>query len=181
MKIRDADILTIPGIAGGSDRIWHRRWQARMRTARPVEPGETDRPDRTAWVRRIVAAAAGATRPVVLIGHALGAIAIVHAAPMTAKLNVRAAFLVAPPDPETGRCPPANTFLPVPADPLPFPSMLVASRNDPWCAFDQADAFAAAWDSALVDAGNSGRLDVESGHGPWPEGMMMFARLMSRI
>ena len=30
-------------------------------------------------------------------------------------------------------------------------------------------------------AGNAGHINVHSGHGPWPEGLLMFTRLMQRL
>ena len=40
---------------------------------------------------------------------------------------------------------------------LPFPSILAASRDDPWIAFGQARRFARIWRSRFVDAGWLGR------------------------
>jgi hypothetical protein len=59
--------------------------------------------------------------------------------------------------------------------------MTIASRNDPFCDYAKADDMAAAWGSLLVDAGMSGHLNHESGHGPWPEGLMMFSRFLARL
>jgi len=44
-----------------------------------------------------------------------------------------------------------------------------------------ADELAAAWGSMIVDAGDSGHLNSESGHGPWPEGSMVFAKFLSQL
>jgi predicted alpha/beta hydrolase family esterase len=61
--------------------------------------------------------------------------------------RVRGAFLVAPADVERpGLVPGLDLpFAPIPRDPLPFPSILVASRADPYCAYDRAEDFAYAW------------------------------------
>ena len=59
------------------------------------------------------------------------------------------------------------TFGPYPRDPLPFPSIVIASRNDPFCDFDVAEDIAAAWGSLFIDAGQAGHLNSESGYGPW--------------
>jgi predicted alpha/beta hydrolase family esterase len=90
--------------------------------------------------------------------------------------TVRGAFLVALPDVERPDLPGLlRAFAPIPHDPLPFPAVLVASRSDPYTAYARAEVFAAAWGAELVDAGESGHLNSESGHGPWPEGLMRFA------
>jgi predicted alpha/beta hydrolase family esterase len=106
----------------------------------------------------------------------------VHAAARLADTKVRGAFLVAPPDHEGGAIPrEATGFGQVPRDPLPFPSMLVASTNDPLCSVERAVDMAAAWGSDLHFAGEAGHINAASGHGPWPEGLVMFTRLMQRL
>lgn len=109
-------------------------------------------------------------------------VAATHAAPAFRPGKVRGAFLVALPDVEDNRVPAgAAPFAPIPRDPLPFPSILVASRTDPYCAYGRAEDFAYAWGSALVDAGDSGHLNTASGHGPWPEGLMRFAGFLKKL
>ena len=83
----------------------------------------------------------------------------VEAVPLLPAGVVRGALLVSLPDVEENPDVPAaaRAFAPVPRDPLPFPSLLVASRTDPYCAYDRADDFAHAWGSLTVDAGESGQ------------------------
>ena len=72
-------------------------------------------------------------------------------------------------------------FRPIPREPLPFPGHLVASRNDPYCKQDIADDIAASWGALFMDAGEAGHIDSEAGFGPWPEGLMVFARFLGRL
>ncbi len=182
MRTADCDILIIPGLGNSGPGHWQTRWESRLPTARRVEQADFGAPDRDAWVARLVAAVEEATRPVVLVAHALGVVTVAHAAPALAG-KVAAAFLVAPPDTGRAGAPAevARSFGDVPREPLPFPSMLVASRNDPECSFEAADDLASSWGSVLVDAGDSGRIDESSGHGPWPEGLTRFATLLARV
>ena len=60
---------------------------------------------------------------------------------------------------------------------LPFPSTLVASRNDSWMSFARAQLWAERWGSRLVDAGHVGHINVASGHGPWPDVLPLIAEL----
>ena len=124
-----------------------------------------------------------AEKPVVLVGHSLGVLAIAHAAPLLPSGKVQGAFLVSVPDVERADFVPAidRAFAPIPRDPLPFPSVLVASRTDPHCEYDKAEDLAYTWGSAFVDAGDAGHLNTESGHGPWPEGLMRFAGFLKRL
>jgi predicted alpha/beta hydrolase family esterase len=97
--------------------------------------------------------------------------------------RVAGAFFVAPPDVANPEIRPRHlmTFGPYPRDPLPFPSITVASRNDPFCAFEIAEDLAAAWGSLFVDAGDAGHINSEAGYGPWPEGSMAFAQFLARL
>jgi uncharacterized protein len=65
--------------------------------------------------------------------------------------------------------------------PLPFTSLVVASRDAPRCAYARAEEFAATWGAGIVDAGESGHIDTAGGFGPWPEGLMRFAGFLKGI
>ena len=72
-------------------------------------------------------------------------------------------------------------FAPVPRERLPFPSMLLASADDPYCRPERARHFAAAWGSELVEVGPAGHINAESGHGPWPDGVLRFGRFLAGL
>lgn len=183
MRSSDSDLILVPGLNGSGPDHWQTRWEAKLSTARRVEQAEWDRPRRDAWVERIVEAVRASRRPAILVAHSLGVVAVAHAAPLMPAGIVRGAFLVAPPDlDDPGQLPDLDAaFAPLPRDPLPFSSLLVASRTDPYCTFERADDIAAAWGSVLVDAGASGHLNSESGHGPWPEGLMRLAGFLKGL
>jgi predicted alpha/beta hydrolase family esterase len=63
----------------------------------------------------------------------------------------------------------AGGWFPVPRAPLPFPSIVTASRNDPLGRFERVAELAACWGSKLVDLGEVGHLNPASGYGEWPE------------
>ncbi|MDB5559949.1 MAG: alpha/beta hydrolase [Enterovirga sp.] len=177
MKTSDADILIVPGLGGSGTDHWQTRWEGKLSTARRVEQPDWTRPVLSTWVERLTAEVRASRRPVVLVAHSLGVATVVHAAPLLPDRAVRGAFLVGLPDVERPDMPPEidPAFSPLPREPLPFPSLLVASRDDPYCAYDRAEDFAYSWGSAIVDAGQAGHLNTESGFGPWPEGLMRFA------
>lgn len=181
MKIAEADILIAPGLGNSGPDHWQRRWGARMATARVIEQDNWDSPVVADWIARIHQEIMLATRPVVLIGHSLSVAAIVLTARQLADTKVRGAFLVSPPDFDSDAIPAtAKPFKP-PTDPLPFPSMVVASTTDPLVSVDRARGFAADWGSDFQLAGDAGHINAASGHGPWPEGLLMFAELMKRL
>lgn len=186
MKISEADILILPGLGNSGSGHWQRRWAERFSTGRVVEQDEWDQPVLADWVGRLHQEIMLATRPVVLIAHSLAVPLVVHTAQNLKDAKVRGAFLVSPPDLEdadlVAELPhQVRTFRNVPRDPLPFPSLLVASTNDRYVSVARAVDMSTAWGSELHLAGEAGHINVASGHGPWPEGLLMFTRLMQRL
>ena len=88
MKSSECEILIVPGYNGSGPDHWQSRWQGRLSSARRVEQDAWSKPVREDWVDRLVGEVERARKPVVLIGHSLGAaicvlgareIAVVHA------------------------------------------------------------------------------------------------------
>nr|WP_160167053.1 alpha/beta hydrolase [Rhizobium sp. PDO1-076] len=182
MKVSEADILIVPGYTNSGPEHWQSRWETKLSTARRVEQAEWSKPVREDWVARLVEEVNASTRPVVLVAHSLGVPTVLHAVPAL-KQRIAGAFLVAPPDVANSEIRPKHlmTFGPYPRAPLPFPSIMVASRNDPFGTYEHAEDVAKCWGSMLVDAGESGHINAESGHGPWPEGTMVFAQFIAKL
>jgi len=182
MKVKDAEILIVPGYTNSGHDHWQSRWQSKLSTARRVEQAEWSKPVREDWTQAMSNAVNEAERPVVIVAHSLGVATAIQAIPQFRK-PVAGAFLVAPPDVANPSIRPKHlmTFGPYPRDPLPFPSIVIASRNDPYSAFEAAEDIAGAWGSLFIDAGERGHINAESGHGPWPEGSLTFAKFMSQL
>ena len=182
MRISDTDILILPGAGNSGPDHWQSRWQAKLSTARRVEQDDWERPTRDAWVDRLAETAQASTRPAIIIAHSLGVPTTILAADRL-KAHVVGAMLVAPPDTDRPDLVPGHAldFSPIPMVPLPFPSLLVASRNDPYCEASRARSLAEAWGSEFVDAGEAGHIDIESGHGPWPEGLLRLASFLTKL
>jgi hypothetical protein len=183
MRTADADILIVPGYTNSGDDHWQSRWEAKLPTARRVHLGDWHRPEKERWVDNLATAVASCSRPVILVGHSLGVVTIAHAAPLFPKGVVAGGFLVGLPDIEDHANIPEveRHFAPIPRDPLPFPSVLVASRTDPHCDYRRAEDFGYSWGSAVADAGDAGHINTASGHGPWPEGLMRFAGFLKAL
>ncbi|MEW9808193.1 RBBP9/YdeN family alpha/beta hydrolase [Mesorhizobium marinum] len=182
MKVKDADILIVPGYTNSGPDHWQTRWQSKLSTARRVEQAEWSKPVREDWTARLAEAVNEAERPVVLVAHSLGVPTCVQAMAQLRR-PVAGAFFVAPPEVANPAIRPKHlmTFGPYPRDPLPFPSIVIASRNDPYGSFEAAEDIAGAWGSLFIDAGPIGHINAESGHGPWPEGSLTFAKFLTRL
>lgn len=183
MKTAEADILIIPGFGDSGPGHWQTRWEEKLSTARRVIQPDWNRASRAQWAGAIAEAVNAAEKPVVLVSHSIGTAAVPHAAPLFAPGKVAGGFLVGLSDWNREELLPgvAHDFAPLPRDPLPFPSLLIASRNDPYCDFEVAADHANAWGSDLVDAGEVGHINIDSGHGPWPEGLLRFAGFLKRL
>lgn len=182
MRASEADLLIIPGFKGSERDHWQTRWAAKLPAARRVEQRDFERPVLAEWRERIVEAADLSSRPAILIAHSLGALAVAASAPFL-QGKVKGAFLVAPPAQsvvaEMVAIEPA--FAQFKALNLSFPALLIASRNDPYAPYPESERLAAALAADLVDAGASGHINVESGHGPWPEGLMRLAGFLKKL
>jgi predicted alpha/beta hydrolase family esterase len=64
---------------------------------------------------------------------------------------------------------------------LPFPAALVASTSDPYMDIPAARSLARRWGAVFVNAGDCGHINVDSGHGPWPEGRELLTSFMSQV
>ena len=182
MKVADADILIVPGFKNSGPDHWQTRWEKKLSSARRVEQSEWTKPVVEDWTKTLADAVNSAERPVVIIAHSLGVATFVQAVPQFEK-KIAGAFLVAPPEVANPAIRPKHlmTFGPYPDEPLPCPSIVIASRNDSFGSFEHAGDMANAWGSLFIDAGHSGHIDAASGHGPWPEGTMVFAKFLSRL
>jgi predicted alpha/beta hydrolase family esterase len=105
----------------------------------------------------------------------LGCIATTYLPP-EAVARIQGALLVAPADPERRGV--LADFSPVPYQPLPYRSIVVASSNDPFCSVRTAGAYARAWGSEMVRLQNAGHINTDSGLGDWPLGLALLQSLM---
>ncbi|MBV1701780.1 MAG: alpha/beta fold hydrolase [Hyphomicrobiales bacterium] len=184
MRISEASILILPGRGDSPPDHWQSRWQKKIATATRVHQHDWENPQKEKWLAQIHSAVVAQPRPVVLVAHSLGCIAAVWAAHgHLAAGQVAGAFLVAPPSDEMRMETPQidRAFSPVPRHKLPFPCVLVASRNDPRADFAWSEAFASAIGAQFVDAGEAGHINVDSGFGPWPEGLMRLGTFMRTL
>ncbi|SMH36078.1 RBBP9/YdeN family alpha/beta hydrolase [Azospirillum agricola] len=176
-------VLILPGLGNSGPDHWQSWLAGRMPGLVRVEQADWDHPTPADWVARLEAAVAAAPGPVLLVAHSLSCILVAHWAevPGASVGKVAAALLVAPPDVES----PAHTppevrgFAPVPTSPLPFPAVVVGSRNDPYCPAARACGFAALWGADFIDAGEVGHINPAAGFGPWPMGEKLVRDLLA--
>jgi uncharacterized protein len=172
-------ILIVPGINSSGPAHWQSFWERALPNAERVEQSDWDRPSLSDWIAGL--AEAVRRRPgALLIAHSLGCALVAHFARINGGRGIGAALLVAPADvdAQSSCCRRLSGFGPMPLAPLAFPSLVAASRNDPFVPLDRAEVFARAWGSRFADLGFAGHVNVDSGHGPWAEGLPLLEPLL---
>jgi predicted alpha/beta hydrolase family esterase len=182
MRAADADILIIPGLNDSEPEHWQSRWVRKLSSARKVEQTDFRAPRLAEWRPAIERAIEENARPKVVVAHSLGVVALLHAAERVGD-RITGAFLVAPPAERAIRETPAIAadFLPYPRARVPFKATLVAGADDPFSDPGFAKALAEDIGAQFLDAGAAGHINVASGHGPWPEGSMVFAQFLAKL
>lgn len=176
------EILIVPSLNGSPDGHWQRIWADEDPAAELVEQEDWARPRLTDWLHGLEAAIASSAPGVILIAHSLGCSLVAALAGRPAAAHVGGALLVAPADiePLMQRQPAIGEFATGRSRVLPFTSILVASRNDPFMSFRNAEAQAKTWGSTLFDVGPAGHVNIASGFGRWDDASTLADGLRGR-
>jgi uncharacterized protein len=186
-----ATVLVLPGYQNSGEGHWQTFWE-REHPTHPihstylrVQMPDWDHPSRDAWYKTLDAAVAAADAPVVFAAHSLGCLTVAFWATQYASpeqvAKVAGALLVALPDPAAGQFPTdASGFAPVPLVRLPFPTIVVASTDDPYGGIPFSQSCANAWGSRWFDIGARGHINADSGLGEWEDGQRWLASLSER-
>lgn len=178
-------LLIVPGLGGSGPDHWQTLWEREREDCRRVDLGGWHQPHRGAWVASLDSAIAAASRPVVLVAHSLGCHAVAwwsSTLERSLAAKVIGAMLVAPPEVEDAPIDERlRPFAPMVRRRLPFSSILVASRNDPYASFGHAKRMARIWGSRLLDAGPMGHINAESRIRDWPYGLFLLRKLIAAV
>ena len=171
-------VLLLPGWQNSGPGHWQTRWEIALGFHR-VEQHDWMRPLRGDWISRLEDVVQAVPGHIVMCAHSLGCQLVAAWASLSSSVHrVKGAMLVAPGDTQHA---PLSELLgswrePV-MQPLPFPSTLVASTDDPYCRFERAGLFASAWGSTFLSMGACGHINAESGLGDWPQGQELLRAL----
>lgn len=175
-------LVIVSGLGDSGPDHWQTRWTQKFGAAR-VRQDDPDAPTPEAWAARLQEVIEATPTELVLVGHSAGVLTIVHWVRLYGgNERVKGALLVSPTD--AGQADMADLapaileLAPVPPGPLPFPSLVVASENDPYVSFERAQAFADAWGAEFITAGEAGHINVASGHGDWEEGEVLLSEAL---
>lgn len=167
--------FVVPGLHGSGDGHWQSIWQRHCPVLGRIRQDHWDVPSLPVWSQRVADVLARTDGPAVLVAHSFGCLASVHAA-LYRDVQIAAALLVAPAEPAKFG---VDAELTLRA--LPFPSVLVASSNDPWLRLDRARNWAKLWGSEFVDVGALCHINADSGLGQWQAGLGLLQGLVDRL
>jgi len=175
-----ARVLIVPGLNGSGPGHWQMLWEEEYGYRR-VDQSDWVNPDLDEWVNTLNAAVTASSERTVLVAHSLGCLTVAHWAKAFPENTgrIQCALLVAPPDVELSPYIPETLRRFAAHEPLPFPSVLVGSESDHYMTLEASRRLAIDWNSRFVNAGTVGHINLDSGHGPWPQGETLFADLMS--
>lgn len=201
MKLNEANILLISATnfdeylenihmekesAISEEEHWQHRWHQKLPNSELIEApklnGDKNITPNHAflqWVSTIKQAITSSTKPILLIGNSYGvcaALTAVYDLIPNSQQQIKGAFWVAP---AIFNVEDETTILEMKK--LAFPSFLIASTNDAHMEQIQAIELANNLGSFFVDAGESGSINHQTGHGPWPEGLLMLSQFLSKI
>jgi predicted alpha/beta hydrolase family esterase len=178
-------LLIVPGLRDHVADHWQTHLHNAHPSARTVAPLEHDKLSRDARVAALDEALSRIEGPVILVAHSAGVMITVHWAQQHQR-PIQGALLATPADMESpfpAGYPGVNElrahgWLPIPRTPLPFPSIVAASDNDPLGALERITGLARDWGSQVEHLGPVGHLNPAAGFGPWPGAEALIERLM---
>lgn len=167
--------VIVPGMRDHVPGHWQTILADKLPDARTVPPPAVDRLSCDAQVAALDRVLSEVTGPVVLVAHSAGVMTTVHWA-QRHRRHVRGALLATPPDFErplpdgypTVEALREDGWTPTPRTPLPFPSVVAASSNDPLGGLDRVLGLARSWGSRFLELGAVGHLNPAAGYGEWP-------------
>lgn len=170
-------VLTFPGIGNSGPEHWQSLWEQSNPEFVRISQRDWDSPVCDDWASVLEHAVQRLGSSVVVVAHSLACLAVAHWAARPHS-PIKAALLVAIPNPDGPSFPAeAIGFSPLPTQRFAFPSIVVASSNDPYGSLAHAEACTSAWGGRLVNIGAAGHINASSNLGRWPEGFGLLQQL----
>jgi predicted alpha/beta hydrolase family esterase len=171
-------VLVIPGLYDSGDDHWQTHWVNTQKDFKRLVQDEWEQPRAADWVARLDEEVSILGADIVLVGHSLSCCLIGLWAEKNRR-KVKGALLVAPTDTEAKSFPKGPIgFAPMPLMEMSFPSIVVASTDDPWVSLSRAEHFAKCWGCDFVSVGATGHINAASQLGLWHEGLALLKRLL---
>jgi len=173
-------VIILPGIGNSGPLHWQSLWEQSNPDFVRIQQRDWENPICEEWVKALEGAVKSAGANVVLVAHSLACLVVAHWA-AESHSPIKAALLVAVPDPSTPNFPKeAIGFSFTPMKPLNFQSTVVISDDDPYNTLENSIRLAQAWRSKIIKIGNHGHINASSGLGDWDKGYDLLKELRSK-
>ncbi|MUZ65001.1 alpha/beta fold hydrolase [Agrobacterium vitis] len=175
------EIIHLPGIGNSGESHWHTLWEDADPAIHRFTPTSWDEPDLSDWVTALEEAVRAVQTPPILVAHSLACLLVAHWHQVS-DLPIRGAMLVAVPDPESSVFPSqAVSFADTPQQKFRFPSLIVASTDDPYGSLPYVQKRVEQWGCDLKVIGAAGHINGQSELGDWPEGLSLLKEFAHRV
>jgi hypothetical protein len=175
------EIIYLAGIHNSPPGHWQHHWH-RLLGGTWVDHLDWNRPEAGPWTTDFDEALRKTSGSKILLAHSLGCLTLSRWAEKHQDPNIRGSFLVAPPDPSSTAYPKEALGFGDPFDiAFPFPTVLVASQDDPYASLDYSKRLAEKWGSEFLDVGKKGHINLGSRLGSWDEGLKAFQTFCQRL
>ncbi|PHR83526.1 MAG: alpha/beta hydrolase [Colwellia sp.] len=164
------NIVFVPGYGNSINGHWQEIWCKEFKNSYWVEQHDWETPHCFDWVEALDLLIQSIEGPILLVTHSLGGSTVVEWSKKHTA-NILGVFLVAVPDVQSANFPEAiSGYQTPPLEKLAFPTLVLASTDDPYSTLARTKYFAKNWGSELISIGNLGHVNTDSNIGEWPEG-----------
>lgn len=171
-------VLILPGYQGSGETHWQTHWEKANPDFFRVEQRDWEEPIASEWAEQLEQTLQKCEKPVVLVAHSIACLVLAHWA-SKAHTPIKGALIVAPPNPEEAVFPKsAQGFAQTPMMRFDFPSIVLASSDDPYATMAYSRRLSDAWGSKLIDLGKRGHINTQSNLGAWEEGYAYLQSLL---
>jgi uncharacterized protein len=179
----ETNLLILPGLGNSGEKHWQTFWHEKFKNSKRIIQDNWDEPILEDWIARLKEEVLKLERPTILVAHSLAVSLVLHWASSNNDKNIAGALLVAPADVDSPEHTPEiiRNFSPMPITKLPFPSIVVASENDPYASFERKKYFAEQWGSDFVNVGQQGHINSDSDLKYWEEGQLILQQLIAKV
>ena len=179
----ETNLLLLPGLGNSGEKHWQTFWHEKFKNSKRIIQDNWDEPIREDWIARLKEEVQKLEGPTILVAHSLAVSLVLHWASSNNDKNIVGALLVAPADVDSMEHTPEiiRNFSPMPIIKLPFPSIVVASENDPYASFERKKYFAEQWGSDFVNVGQQGHINSDSDLKYWEEGQLILQQLIAKV
>ncbi|CAD0005891.1 RBBP9/YdeN family alpha/beta hydrolase [Flavobacterium salmonis] len=178
----ETQLLILPGLGNSGEKHWQTFWHEKFKNSIRLVQDNWDEPVPKDWIERLNEEVSKLKNPTILVAHSLAVSLVLHWAKNNSNKNIIGALLVAPADVDSPEHTPdiIRNFSPMPLYQLPFPSIVIASENDPYASFERKQYFAKMWGSDFVNVGQQGHINSDSDLKYWEEGQLVLHQLIEK-